>query len=137
MSRATATTHSESRLTSPLQPRLPAPGSRLRWSRLYGDSLPLALAALAWAMVALGYRLARANRAYRYPWHLIGGLVSIAAPVAAFAIAPNGFSPALTLLAIGLLYLAQLRNSWPARNSNANVRHLQWFGDEFVKIGTN
>ncbi len=47
MSRATATTHSESRLTSPLQPRLPATGSRLRWSRLYGDSLPLALARAA------------------------------------------------------------------------------------------
>ncbi len=47
MSRATATTPSESRLTSPLHPRLPATGSRLRWSRLYGDSLPLALARAA------------------------------------------------------------------------------------------
>ena len=49
MSTATATNHSESRLTSPLQPRLPATGSRLRWSRLYGDSLPLALARAALA----------------------------------------------------------------------------------------
>ncbi|HFD81575.1 MAG TPA: transcription-repair coupling factor, partial [Gammaproteobacteria bacterium] len=32
---------------SPLTPALPAPGGRLLWSRLYGDSLPLALARAA------------------------------------------------------------------------------------------
>ncbi len=78
-------------------------------------SLPLALAVLAWAMVALGYRLARLNRAYRQPWRLIGGLVSVAAPIAAFVIAPAGFTPALTLLVIGLLYLADaLTGRYPA-----------------------
>jgi len=53
MSHLTATTDSTSGLTSPLQPRLPAPGSRLLWSRLYGDSLPLALAQAALANDAL------------------------------------------------------------------------------------
>ena len=47
MSRAIATSHSTSGFISPLQPRLPAPGNRLLWSRLYGDSLPLALARAA------------------------------------------------------------------------------------------
>lgn len=69
-------------------------------------SLPLALAALAWAMVILGYRLNRSHNRYRYPWHLVGGIVSILAPVLAFAVAPQGFTPALVLLAVGLLYLA-------------------------------
>jgi hypothetical protein len=69
-------------------------------------ALPLALAALAWAMVMLGYRLAPVKPAYRYPWHVMGGIVSIVAVAAAFAIAPHGFVPSFTLLAVGLLYLA-------------------------------
>ncbi|MFZ0467722.1 MAG: hypothetical protein WAL92_02235, partial [Thiogranum sp.] len=32
---------------NPLQPELPATGTRVVWSRLYGDSLPLALARAA------------------------------------------------------------------------------------------
>jgi transcription-repair coupling factor (superfamily II helicase) len=47
MSRATASNPPEPELTSALQPRLPAGGRRMRWSRLYGDSLPLALASAA------------------------------------------------------------------------------------------
>ncbi|MEW5957052.1 MAG: hypothetical protein AB1801_04965, partial [Chloroflexota bacterium] len=69
-------------------------------------SLALALAALAWGMVFLGYRLGRVRAGYRYPWHLAGGMVSIIAPAVAFIVAPHGFTPAITLLAVGLLYLA-------------------------------
>ncbi|HEX9924611.1 MAG TPA: hypothetical protein VGD99_18280, partial [Anaerolineae bacterium] len=68
--------------------------------------LPLALAMLAWAMLALAYRLAQIDPAYRSPWYLTGGLVSLAAPITAFIIAPSGFTPAIVLLAIGLLYFA-------------------------------
>ncbi len=32
---------------NPMQPPLPSPGKRLRWSRLYGDSLPMALGSAA------------------------------------------------------------------------------------------
>ncbi|NJN94369.1 MAG: hypothetical protein HC875_09890, partial [Anaerolineales bacterium] len=69
-------------------------------------SLPLALAVLAWGLVLLSYRLALADPAYRWPWYLAGLLVSVAAPIAAFIIAPDGFTPALTLLSAGLLYFA-------------------------------
>ena len=73
-----------------------------------GADLPLTLAALAWGMVALSYRLnlLRPGGAYRWPWYLTGLAVSLAAPVAAFAIAPNGFTPAICLLSAGLLYIA-------------------------------
>jgi hypothetical protein len=67
---------------------------------------PLALAILAWFMLALSYRLAKVNPAYRWPWYLTGLLVSIVAPVAAFATVPDGFIPALTLISAGLLYFA-------------------------------
>ncbi|MBE7473847.1 MAG: hypothetical protein DPW09_08760 [Anaerolineae bacterium] len=69
-------------------------------------SLPLALAVLAWGLVMLSYRLARANQSYRWPWYLAGLLVSVAAPITAFIIAPAGFTPGLTLLLAGFLYLA-------------------------------
>lgn len=69
-------------------------------------SLPLALAVLAWAMVALSYRLARADATYRLPWYVTGLLVSIAAPLTAFAIIPSGYTPSLALLVVGLLYFA-------------------------------
>ncbi len=68
-------------------------------------SFALALAATAWGMVALSYRLAPVARGYRWPWYLIGWLASVAAPIAAFILAPDGFAPALCLLSIGALYL--------------------------------
>ncbi|MEA2078642.1 MAG: hypothetical protein U9P00_02060, partial [Pseudomonadota bacterium] len=49
MSQAATQSHQEPDTSSPLQPRLPAPGARLLWSRLYGDSLPLVLASAAQA----------------------------------------------------------------------------------------
>lgn len=49
MSQAATQSHQEADTGSPLQPRLPAAGARLRWSRLYGDSLPLVLAGAAQA----------------------------------------------------------------------------------------
>ncbi len=69
-------------------------------------SLPLALAALAWGLVALSYRLGKLNRDYRRPWYTVGLLVSVAAPIAAFVIDLHGLTPAICLLAVGLLYLA-------------------------------
>lgn len=79
--------------------------------------LPLALAALAWGMLALSWRLTRtgADGIYRWPWYVTGLLVSLAAPITAFAITPDGFTPAISLLAGGLLYLADAianRQSW-------------------------
>jgi hypothetical protein len=68
--------------------------------------LPLAWVALAWGMVALSYRLALMDRRYRWPWYSTGLLVSMAAPITAFLIAPNGLTPAVCLLMAGLLYLA-------------------------------
>lgn len=69
-------------------------------------SLALAFAILAWGLVLLSYRLGQANKMYRWPWYVTGLLVSVMAPAAAFAFAPDGFTPGLTLLSAGLLYLA-------------------------------
>ncbi len=69
-------------------------------------SLPLALAILAWGMMALSYRLGRANATYRLPWYVTSLLISVAAPLVAFAIVPSGYTPGLTLLIVGLLYFA-------------------------------
>lgn len=67
-------------------------------------SLPLALAVLSWGMVVLSYRLKGANKAYLWPWWLVGVLVSLIAPITAFVLVPNGFTPAIMLLSTGLLY---------------------------------
>ena len=67
-------------------------------------TFPLALAALAWGLVALSYRLDTINKTYRLPWYLTGLVVSVVAPLAAFEVAPNGFVPAVTLLLTGFLY---------------------------------
>jgi len=69
-------------------------------------TLPLAWAVLAWIMLTVAYRLARLKLTYKYPWYIIGGFVSLAAPVFAFIIVPAGYTPAITLLLIGLLYFA-------------------------------
>jgi hypothetical protein len=71
-----------------------------------GPDFSLALAALAWGMVGLSYRLRRPDRSGEQPWYMIGLLVNLAAPIVAFAVAPHGFAPALALLAAGGLYLA-------------------------------
>ncbi|HEX9925463.1 MAG TPA: hypothetical protein VGD99_22595, partial [Anaerolineae bacterium] len=68
--------------------------------------LPVALAALAWGMLALSWRLNRLSGLYRWPWYSQGILVSLAAPIAAFWLAPDGLTPAVALLLIGLLYFA-------------------------------
>ncbi|MGB8647301.1 MAG: hypothetical protein WCF84_18835, partial [Anaerolineae bacterium] len=67
--------------------------------------LPLALAALAWALVLLSWRLARVAREYRWPWYGVGLGVSVLAPVTAFVIAPDSYAPGICVLASGALYL--------------------------------
>jgi hypothetical protein len=67
-------------------------------------TLPLALAGLAWFMIALSIRLAALRRAYRGPWYVVGLLVSIVAIEAAYVIVPDMRIFALTLLSAGLLY---------------------------------
>ncbi|NUQ83679.1 MAG: hypothetical protein HUU11_03105 [Anaerolineales bacterium] len=68
--------------------------------------LPLLLVALAWIMVFVSYWLKFTNKACRLPWRLTGLAVSVAAPIVAFINAPDGYTPAITLLAIGILYFA-------------------------------
>ena len=75
-------------------------------ARPLDSTFPLALAGLAWGMILLSYRLGKVAPIYRHPWFITGVLVSIAAPITAFVIAPNGFTPGLTLLTVGLLYFA-------------------------------
>jgi hypothetical protein len=74
-------------------------------------SFPLALAILAWGLVFLSYRLGQTQQIYRWPWYLTGLCVSILAPVIAFNLTPNTFTPALTLLLAGLLYFADTINN--------------------------
>lgn len=80
-------------------------------------SLALALAGLAWGMVALSYRFGPGpvTRQYRRAWYLPGLVVSVTAPVVAFILAPDGLTPGLTLVLAGLLYLLDAlaqRHSW-------------------------
>jgi hypothetical protein len=74
-------------------------------------SLVLALVALAWGMVAASHWLIFAGSECRRPWRFVGLLVSIAAPIAAFIIVPDGYTPSITLLAVGLLYFADALTS--------------------------
>lgn len=71
-----------------------------------GAGLALALGILAWVMLLLSYRLAKGAPAYRWPWYISGLLVSLTAPVVAFAAAGDGFAPGPTLVIVGLLYFA-------------------------------
>jgi hypothetical protein len=68
--------------------------------------LPLALAALAWGMVALGHGLGSLERSYRRPWRWMGLIVSVVAPIAADLIEYRSFTPGMCLLLAGLLYFA-------------------------------
>lgn len=71
------------------------------------EVLPLLLVALAYLMVFISHWLKKftANDC-RIPWRLTGIIVSVAAPMVAFADVPDGYIPAISLLAIGLLYFA-------------------------------
>lgn len=69
-------------------------------------SLALALAALAWGMAALSYTLKSLRFGYHHPWILTALITSVVAPILAFQVDDLGLAPALTLLAAGLLYLA-------------------------------
>ena len=94
-----------------------------------GHDLPLALSVLAWGMVALRLSLRGAQATKQspsttseiapspnasrllamtpdLPWYSIGLLISIIAPIAALFIDRNGYTPALCLVAAGLLYFA-------------------------------
>jgi len=69
--------------------------------------LPLLLVALAWGMVSINYGLKKfTGNACRLPWRLTGLVVSVAAPLVAFGTVADGYIPAITLLAMGLLYFA-------------------------------
>ena len=61
------------------------------------------MAVVSWALVLMSYRLKRSNPHYRIPWWLAGMGVSVIAPIIAFT-TPYGITPAITLLAAGLLY---------------------------------
>jgi len=66
--------------------------------------IPLALAVVAWTLVLVSYRLKRVDPLYRIPWWLTSIVVSVIAPIFAFSIVSYGVTPAITLLAAGLLY---------------------------------
>jgi len=73
-------------------------------NELPGHVLPLLLTGLAWAMVILGHRLKAVSNECRAAWRFTGLAVSIAAPLVAFMKAPDGYTPSIAVLAIGLLY---------------------------------
>ncbi|MFT3895339.1 MAG: hypothetical protein QM730_27250 [Anaerolineales bacterium] len=71
------------------------------------EVLPLLLVALAYLMVFISYWLKKTNsEECRYPWRLIGIIVSLVALFVAFINVPNGYVPSICVLAIGLLYFA-------------------------------
>ncbi len=74
-----------------------------KWS---SEVLPLLLTLLACVMVFLSHWLRVLPKECRFAWRLTGLAVSVAAPIVAFASAPDGYTPSITLLAVGLLYFA-------------------------------
>ena len=69
--------------------------------------LPLLLVILAWLMVLVSYWLRKFTKAdCRLPWRLIGLVVSGVAPIRALLSLPEGYVPAIALLAVGILYFA-------------------------------
>lgn len=74
-------------------------------------SLPLAFAALAWAMVFVNHWLRFTEQMCRAPWRVVGLVVGVVAVSSAFAVAPRGYTPAVTLLLLGLLYFADAVSS--------------------------
>jgi hypothetical protein len=69
-------------------------------------ALPLLLVALAWIMIFVSNWLKFAGKDCRLPWRLTGLAVSGVAAFVAFLTTANGYIPAITLIAIGLLYFA-------------------------------
>ena len=69
-------------------------------------SLALAFAALAWGMVAASHWLRFTGKECRHPWRFVGLLISMAAQSIAFSLDPYGYTPSITILAMGLLYFA-------------------------------
>ncbi len=88
-------------------------------------ALTLALATLAWGLVALSYTLRRADPAYRWPWRLTGLAVGLAAPLAAAVAVPHGFAPGLCLLAAGLLYFADAAVNQIIRQDSLDLQDKQ------------
>lgn len=74
-------------------------------------SLPLAFAVLAWGMVFANHWLRFVDQMCRVPWRVIGLFVSVVAVLSAFAVTPSGYTPAITLLIVGLLYFAEAVSS--------------------------
>jgi hypothetical protein len=68
--------------------------------------LPLLLVALAWFMVFVSHWLKFTEKDCRIPWRLTGLVVSVVAATVAFLTTANGYIPAITLTAIGILYFA-------------------------------
>ena len=109
-------------------------------------ALALALAGLAWGMVGLSYRFRSGpdTRHYRRAWYLPGLLVSAAAPVMAFFLAPHGLTPALVLLLVGLLYLVHALAQRHSVQMAAGGMLLAWgygllldrFGLSFAAVST-
>src|SRR5262249_1491386 len=66
--------------------------------------LPLSLVALAWFMVLVSYWLKFAANDCRRPWRLIGLIVSVTAPLIASLTVSDGYTPGITLVAVGILY---------------------------------
>lgn len=73
----------------------------------FDDSvLALSLVVAAWFMVLVSHWLRFTAKECRIPWRLTGLLVSTVGPIIAFANVADGYIPAISLLAIGLLYFA-------------------------------
>jgi hypothetical protein len=71
------------------------------------EVLPLLLVALAGSMIFVSYWLNRiATYECSVPWRMTGLIVSVIAPAVASANVSEGYVPAISLLAIGLLYFA-------------------------------
>ncbi|MCL5995899.1 MAG: hypothetical protein M1546_07570 [Chloroflexi bacterium] len=68
--------------------------------------LPLVLTALALGMLLISYHLRRRGDTSHWPWYGMSVAVSVAAPISAFAVAPESVAPGFSLLALGLAYVA-------------------------------
>ena len=80
-----------------------------------GQILPLLLVVLAWFMVLVSYWLKKFTQEdCRFPWWLTGVAVSAITPAVAFISAPDGYVPAITLLAVGILYFVDTFVNWEA-----------------------
>ena len=68
--------------------------------------LPLLLVVTAWFMVFAVHRLRFTAKECRIPWRLTGLIASAVALIVAFVNVADGYIPAISLLAIGILYFA-------------------------------